>query len=535
MLPPGPTSHPALQIASWIRRPIPFMEECQARYGDTFTVRFPEFDRIVISSEPEVAKDMFAAGPEKAHAGKANVVLKPFLGQHSLLLLDGPEHLRQRKMMMPAFHGDRMHAYGRSMIDLADAEIDRWQQGREFPIHPSLQSITLEVILRTVFGMAEGARQRELASLVASSLDAVASPVLLFKWMQKDLGAWSPWGKFVRKGNRAKEIIVSEIRRGRAEGTKGRTDVLAMMLDARDENGEPMTEDEIHDQLITLVVAGHETTATSLAWAMRWLWASPVLARRLLGEIEDACPDGELVPTTLAKLELLDGVVKETLRLQPVIPMVGRVLQEPMRLGRYDLPAGSAITASIYLIHQRASLYPQPRTFNPDRYKTFKPSASEFLPFGGGIRKCIGAAFAIYEMKMVLAAVLTRVSMRLARTRIRMVRRAITFTPEAGLPVIMTSRRPRERRAMAAELRAAHDPFRIFMSAKSRPTSPISHTAHLSPSTMRHVTTVPTRFSPGFVSMAKTAVFSFSSQRPSTLVKESFLRSTIALSASFVV
>jgi cytochrome P450 len=401
---------------------------------------------IVVLSDPTAVKDLFGLGPDEGHAGKANFVLKPLVGEHSLLLLDGAEHLRQRKMMLPAFHGERMHAYGRAMLDVTNDSIERWPVGRAFPIHKPMQSITLQVILRTVFGMEEGPRFVELARVLTEMLDASANPIFLFPFMQRDLGPFSPWRTFIQRSQRAREILLAEIRRGREAGTAGRTDVLAMMVDAKDEAGGTLGADEIHDELLTLLVAGHETTATALAWALRWLLPDRELVGKLREEIATAGGD----PLRIAKLELLDATVKEALRLQPVVPMVGRVLQEPMRLGNVDLPRGALAAAGIYLVHQRPSLYPEPRRFRPERFLGFKPAAWEFLPFGGGLRKCIGAAFAIYEMKMVLAAVLPRVEMRLAREQVRQVRRAITITPEGGLPVVLTARRARRWTARAA-------------------------------------------------------------------------------------
>ena len=393
-----------------------------------------------------MVKDVFALGPDEGHAGKANIVLKPFLGEHSLLLLDGAEHLRQRKMILPAFHGERMHAYGRAMLDLAHDSIDRFPLGRRFAVHERMQAVTLQIIIRTVFGLAAGPRFGELARALKTALDVGAWPILLFSFMQKDIGRFSPWGRYVRHAGRASEILRAEIQRGRAEGTAGRSDVLAMMLDARDDGGQPLSEDEVHDELVTLLVAGHETTATALAWSLRWILPDRALTQRLRGEIETAGGD----PTRIGKLELLDATVREALRLQPVIPIVGRVLQEPMTFGRLALPAGVVVAPSIYLVHRRPSLYPEPTRFRPERFLTFKPAPWEWLPFGGGLRRCIGAAFATYEMKMVLAAVLSRVDMRLATERVRVVRRGITMTPSDGLPVTVTAKRARETGAKAA-------------------------------------------------------------------------------------
>jgi cytochrome P450 len=445
-LPPGPSVAPAVQVWRWIRSPFRVMAENQARYGDAWSMRLPKLPPIVVVSDPLAVKDVFGLGPDEGHAGKANWVLKPFLGQHSLLLLDGAEHLRQRKMILPAFHGERMIAYGRVMAEATHASIDRWTLGRRFPVHRPMQSITLQVILRTVFGVEEGARFAELAELMTRMLDAASNPVFLMPLMQRDLGPLSPWGRFRRMYARASEILRAEIRAGRERGTTGRTDVLAMMLDARDEHGQPLSEDEVHDELVTLLVAGHETTATALAWALRWILPDRPLLERLRAEIATAGGD----PARIGKLELLDATVKEALRLQPVIPMVGRVLLEPTKIGALDLPARVFVAASIYLVHRDPALYPEPERFRPERFVGWKPAAWEFLPFGGGLRKCVGAAFAIYEMKMVLATLLPRVEMRLATNRVRNVRRAITVTPEDGLPVVCTAKRSREASAASA-------------------------------------------------------------------------------------
>jgi cytochrome P450 len=309
-----------------------------------------------------------------------------------------------------------------------------------------MQSVTLDVIIRTVFGVEAGPRFTRLADLLKRGLEVGAWPMLLFPFMQKDLGPFSPWGRFKRLGERSSEILREEIRRGRERGTAGRADVLAMMLDARDEGGQPLSEDEIHDELVTLLIAGHETTATSLAWALRWILPDRELVARLRAEIATAGAD----PQQVAKLELLDATVKEALRLQPIIPVVARVLKERKRLGNLDLEAGTVVAPCVYLVHRRPSLYPEPARFRPDRFLDFKPSPSEWLPFGGGLRRCIGAAFAIYEMKMVLASVLPRVDARLATDEVRVARRGITLTPSGGLPIMVTARRSRQAFAKVA-------------------------------------------------------------------------------------
>jgi cytochrome P450 len=439
VLPRGFNVHPAVQMLRWVRDPFAFLEEGQARYGDAFTLRLPLWP-VVILADPRAVKDAFGLGPDQAHAGKANFILKPLLGEHSLLLLDGAEHIRQRKMMLPAFHGERMHAYGSTMLEMAHDSIDRLPVGATFSLQRAMQGVTLQVILRTVFGLEQGPRFTDLADVLTQMLDAGAQPILFLPQTHRDFGRYSPWGRFVRLRARADEIVRAEIRRGRDRGTAGRTDVLAMMLDARDEDGASLTEDEIRDELLTLLVAGHETTATALAWAMRWILPDASLASRLTAEIATAGGD----PSKLAKLELLDATIKESMRLQPVVPNVARMLQEKTTLGDREFPGGTLVAPSIYLVHRRPSLYAEPRRFRPERFVGFKPASWEWLPFGGGLRRCIGAAFAIYEMKMVLAALLPRLRMRLATEQVTAVRRGVTIMPSHGLRVVVTGRRSRE-------------------------------------------------------------------------------------------
>jgi cytochrome P450 len=435
-----------VQVYHWIQHPFEFLDRCRRDLGDIFTMKIPRLGEVVLLGHPEAVREVFALGPDEASAGLANFVLTPFLGRQSMLVLDGAPHQRHRKMMMPAFHGERMHAYGRIMIELTDRAIDALPLGVKVPIHRPMQEVTLHVILRTIFGVSEGARFDEMARLMTEALDIIAWPAMLFPMMHVDLGPWSPWGRFLRLRERLFNLLREEIARGRKDGTQGRVDVLALMLDARDEHGAPLGEEELLHELLTLLTAGHETSATALSWGFRWLLEDPSLMERLADEIAAATGDGPLVPEKIAKLEFLDGVVKETLRLNPVIPLVGRVIYKPRTILGREYPAGTRLAPSIYLIHRRPDLYPEPTRFNPDRYRTFKPAPHEWLPFGGGFRRCIGAAFATYEMKMVLAAMVSRLTMRLpAGQQTRVVRRSITLTPSEGQPVVITSRAPARR------------------------------------------------------------------------------------------
>ena len=402
-------------------------------------------------SRPEDVKEVFADDGNLLQAGEFNLSLRAFLGEHSVLMLDGGEHMRHRKLLLPPFHGERMHAYGQTMLDIADASIDEWPLHTPFALHGYMQWITLQVILRTVFGVDGAARLARFDRVITEQLDIAAWPPLLIPFMQKDLGRFSPWGRYVRKRRDTDEMIYSEIRERRAAGSQGRTDILSMLLEARDEQGAPMSDVELHDELVTLLVAGHETTATALAWTFRWLLEMPELASRLRTELARAEEAGPLTADAISKLELIDAVARESLRLQPVIPLVGRVLTRPARVGGYDLPAGIGVVCSIYLAQRRADTYPQPDRFDPTRFLGKKFSPNEFFPFGGGVRRCIGMAFALYEMKMVIARIVSRTTLALAATRpVSVVRRSITMTPSEGLRVRLIERRPRHASVKAA-------------------------------------------------------------------------------------
>jgi cytochrome P450 len=421
-----------------MRRPFALMEFCKKRYGETFSMGLVGFPRIVMVHAPEVVKHIFADDGETYAAGKFNASLSAFLGDKSVLMLDGAEHLRHRKLLLPPFHGERMQRYGEAMLEATDRAIDSWCSGDVFAIHPHMQDVTLRVIIRTVFGFEAGPRFDEMMRRMKRILDLAAWPPLLIPFVQKDLGKHSPWGKFRRAVALGDEYLFGEIRERRRTGARG-TDVLSLLLDARDEQGRPMSDDELRDELTTLLVAGHETTATALAWALRWSLGTPGLVEKVRAEIEDARrADGtaRLTAARAAELPLVDAIARESMRLNPVIPLVGRVLEKPSRVAGYDLPAGTPIVCSIYLAQRRPEVYPDPSLFDPSRFMGKKLAPSEFFPFGGGMRRCIGMAFALYEMRIVLSRIFERVELSLASKRpISEQRRSITLMPSDGLMV----------------------------------------------------------------------------------------------------
>lgn len=450
-LPPGPTTPTPWMLVRWMRTPFEVMEECRARYGETFTLRLGALPPLVILSNPEHVREVFASAGDDMHGGEIGSGLKPFLGERSVIVLDGAAHRSMRKLVMPPFHGERMHAYGQQMVELTHASIDAWPVGKTFAAHEPLQQITLDVILRTVFGVDDPAARKQLGDRLTRLMDIASWPPLLIPQVQRDLGPWSPWGRYLRESKVADDSLLAEIARRRREGGEGRTDILSMFLGARDEEGRGLSDHDLRDQLVTLLVAGHETTATALAWTLRWVLALPAVRTKLLAELHAAERKGPLTPERIAKLEYLDATVREALRMQPVIPLVGRILQQPMRFAGYDLPAGVGLAPSVYLLHQNSSVYANPTRFEPERFVGRQYKAHEWIPFGGGIRKCIGMAFAIYEMKMVLATMLSRVWLRAAPGYSpRAVRRSITLTPSEGMPVIADAVLPRGNPVIAA-------------------------------------------------------------------------------------
>ena len=430
-LPPGPRAPATLQTIRLLARPVPFFESARRRYGEPFTARILRAGRLVFISDPPSIKALFGADRENIVAPGRNVVLGPLLGERSLLLLNGPEHLARRKLMLPPFHGERMRAYERVMEEATEREISRWPLNREFRIHPSMQAITLEVIMRAVFGVGEDHRD-DLWQRLLAILAATRSPLAIGLTMPavRRIGAFRRVRRTIAETD---EILAAEIAARRADpNLASREDILSLLVAARDENGEGMSDAELRDQLLTLLMAGHETTATALAWAFDLLFRHPEAMERLREEVE-----GD-------EHEYLDAVAEETLRLRPVVPFIGRELCVPMELGGRQLPPGTVVMPSIYLTHTRADLYPEPYAFRPERFLTEPPETYSWIPFGGGTRRCIGAAFAQVEMRVVLRTVLRTVELRGGSDAPEaIVRRNVTLSPRGGTPVVAERRRER--------------------------------------------------------------------------------------------
>jgi cytochrome P450 family 135 len=426
-LPPGPSAPRALQTMRWLVRPVAMLEQCARRYGEMFTLRITHEGSWVFVTNPEAVKQVFKGDPRLLHAGEANVVLLPVLGSHSLLLLDEDEHMAQRKLMLPSFHGARLRHYERTMAEVAAREIERWPLGVPFATWPTMQSVTLEVIVRTVFGVQEDERLRLISDAIRHLQAWGTDPRRLAVMAALGPRRVADIGAFRRVLEPADALLYEEIRRRRdAPDLEEREDVLSLLLQARHEDGSAMSDKELRDELMTLLTAGHETTATSLAWALEALARHPAVLTRLRDEVVEA--DGDAY---------LDAVVKETLRLRPVIGLVLRRLKEPMEIGGRHLPAGANVAPCIYLLHRRSDIYPDPRAFRPERFLDRPAGTYTWIPFGGGVRRCLGASFAQFEMKVVLREVVSRFDLRAPDARPeRRVRRAIVFAPSRGGEVV---------------------------------------------------------------------------------------------------
>ena len=416
-----------MQAGRYVRDPLGFLTRYRERYGDIFSVRFPFFGRIVYVASPELVKAVFTGSPAVFHAGEANAtMLEPALGPNSVLTLDDEPHMRQRKLLLPPFHGERVRRYGELIEEVTRKDMETWPVGEPFALRPHTQRITLAVILRAVFGISDEARIDRATRLIDQFSDRVTT-IVRFPFLRRDLGPGSPWRRFVHARNELDAFIYEEIALRRAEGGSGeREDVLSLLLQAKHEDDAPMSDAELRDELVTIVGAGHETTATGLAWAMERLLRN----RRVLGRLRESLAAGNG--------EYLEATVKETLRARPVIIDVARKLTAPARIGGYELPTGSFVVPAIAALHLRADLYPQPGEFRPERFLEEKADTYSWIPFGGGVRRCAGAAFAEFEMRMVLREFVTRAALRVADPAPEKVKiRNITLAPQHGTQVVL--------------------------------------------------------------------------------------------------
>ncbi|MDQ3729370.1 MAG: cytochrome P450 [Actinomycetota bacterium] len=446
-LPPGPRVPATVATAQFVRRPLDTLLRWHRRFGDVFSVRFLVFGTGVYIADPDEIRAMFTGDQSGLLAGEANSPLSAILGRNSVLVLDGPEHIRQRKLLLPPFQGSAVQSFREVIREVAATELTGWQDGDEFPVRDRMRALTFEVICRAVFGVTEPARIERLRAALLAVVDT-GTMFMLPDRMRADLGRFSPGGMIKRRLAAADALLYEEIarRRGKCD-LEDRTDVLSLLLRARDEEGRPMTDPELRDELITMLAAGHETTATGLAFAFDLLARHPEVVARLRDEL-DTGDDA-----------YLDAVVTETLRLRPVIDAAERTLAVPRTISGWDLPAGIRVYPGIAMVHRREDIYPQADVFRPERFLDSKTPSYAWLPFGGGIRRCIGAALAQAEMAEVIRAVVETVDLEAVRPEPDpIVLRGITLAPKYGTPVRVRRRAARptmERTTVAAALNEA--------------------------------------------------------------------------------
>ncbi|MBW4540848.1 MAG: cytochrome P450 [Myxacorys chilensis ATA2-1-KO14] len=436
---------PWLQLRHWIADPIQFQEKYSQRYGDIFTMQLAGLGCCVVIGNPQVIQEIFNRDSKQFDVGRANALAEPLVGRNSIMLLDGDRHRRERKLLMPPFHGERLHTYAQQICLIADQVASQWQVGQTFVARTTMQKVSLEVILQVVFGLSDGERYQQLKPLLTDWLDMTDSPlrssILFLRFLQRDWGAWTPWGQMKRRQRQVHDLLQAEIEERRQTGDQGRTDVLSLMMAARDEAGQAMTDEELRDELLSLLFAGHETTATTLAWALYQIHRLPDVREKLVQELDSL---GEhSAPMKIAQLPYLTAVCQETLRMYPVLPVLfPRITKSAMTIAGYQFDAETTLMPSIYMVHRREDLYPEAHHFKPERFLERQYSPSEYFPFGGGSRRCLGYAIAQLEMKLVLAMVLSKYDLALVEDQpVQLRRRGFTLAPAGGVRMMMTGKR----------------------------------------------------------------------------------------------
>jgi cytochrome P450 len=436
-LPPGPRAPAIAQTLAWAVAPTWVMDRCARHLGEAFTLTFaPSGLKLVVVSGPEAVKTLFTAPPGVAPSGAGASPFAPIMGPSSVIVLTGPEHMRQRKLLLPPFHGERMREYEDTIVEATKRDLASWPLGTPMKLQERTRAITLEVILRVVFGV-EAERMEALRAAIGGLMSPM-HPLAMVLFALRRPRPGPPTGTIGRALDRLDEVIYAELGRRRGqEDLAQRKDILSLLMQARDEDGQAMTDGELRDELVTLLLAGHETTATSVAWAVERLVRHPDKLRRLQAEI-DAAGDG-------GGEEYMTAVVNETLRVRPVVPLVARMLTEELQVGSYSLPAGTRVTPSIYLTNRNPRVYEDPKEFRPERFLDSAPETFSWIPFGGGIRRCIGASFAQLEMKLILRTMLSELEPKLPprglwRRGEWNRRRSITLVPGAGARVVWRRR-----------------------------------------------------------------------------------------------
>ncbi len=440
---PTPKTPGWLQRLHWIFDPVSYFEGMHARYPDIFRAKGIGYgDMTIITSHPQALQQILTSDRQQLNAPTTyNGAFRPLLGDNGVILLEGEPHRQRRQLVMPSFHGERLRAYGTLIGEITERVMGEIAVGQTFLARQSMQSISLLVIIEAIFGVSQGERYQQIKRLLTQLTELFDAPLtsalLFFPAMQKDFGSWSPWGKFLRQRQQIDELVYAEIRDRQANFDASRTDILSLLMEARDERGKLLSDVELRDELMTLLLAGHETTATAMSWGLYWLHRTPSVKAKLLAELSSLgdSPD----PMEIARLPYLSAVCNETLRICPVAMLTfARVTREPIKLLGYPVEPGEVVMGCMFLTHQREDIYPNPQEFKPERFIERQYSPYEFIPFGGGARRCLGEALAQFEMKLVLASIVQHYQMALSdRQPEKLQRRGLTLAPARGVKMIM--------------------------------------------------------------------------------------------------
>ena len=435
-LPSGSDKPRFLQLAAMVTNPQAFLQDCQRQHGFWFEIKTGMDYPAYCTSDIDAIKQIFTTGPEILNAGEANsIALQPIVGKNSLLTLDGAAHMRQRKLLLPPFHGERMQKYADTIRELAKKNIATWPREGYFPVIEKMHAVTLEVILTTIFGVNDAARYSKLRDLVRKLANKskirllmnISSQFPVLKYISKLFSR-----DFFKLLNQIDQMLYEEIKLKRAQPPGLHQDILSMLVEARDENNQPMTDIEIRDELVTLLIAGHDTSATALTWTLYHVLSNPAIYQKLKTVLQDK--------SLGFRHPYLEAVINESLRINPVIYNVARVTQQPITIGKYHFPEKVILVPMIYLVHHREDLWPDAETYKPERFlKSYKPYT--FFPFGGGVRRCIGMQFAMYEMKIILYEIFTQLDLELQPNYIAgTTRRGIIHVPKGGVPICVKQR-----------------------------------------------------------------------------------------------
>ena len=449
-LPTGPKIPKLIQQFRFILFPMSFLEDCTKRYGDIFTLQFTYVSIVIISNSKALQK--LLNDREFIAPGDSNKVIEPVVGSNSVITISGEKHRRQRQLLMPPFHGDRMRTYGETINNITQEIIADWQTTEPFNVREEMQKITLRVIMQAVFGLYKGKRAAEIENHIQEFLEAGGSPlgsmILFFPKLQRDMGSLTPWGSFLYHREQADKLLYQEIDERRKNPDDSRTDIMSMLMASRDEQGEAMTDEELRDELMTLLFAGHETTATALTWALYWIHKLPEVKEKLLAELDSLGENPD--SNAILKLPYLNAVYCETLRIYPVAMLTfRREVASPVSLVGHELEPGTQVMGSIYSIHHDEDLYPEPNKFRPERFLERRFSAYEFIPFGGGTRRCIGMALAQFEMKLILAKIILDLDLNLVTSgEVKAKRRGVVTGPNRPIEMVVNSKRVAKSRSL---------------------------------------------------------------------------------------